>query len=309
MLDIYSLFYKNHFEDVSEIKNKFDIFFSAYDDCDRTIEIFDGIVATKKIWLIFPHYSDISNDSYNKYDYYFNESYEENVYFENIIDKYSISSDTKICIDITGFIRPHLVYFIVLLYRNGIKNIDFLYTEPNKYENFENTKFTKDTVFEVSEIPGCSSNLSQKNLKEDLLIIASGYDDKLTQKLVQHYERIKNKQYLIGFPSLQLDMYQESILKLNKIIGDNKIYNNIDYSPAMDPFATARKIDKIISEQNPTNIYLCPVSTKPHTLGVILYYLLNYDKQSLSLIFPYSRKYKSKTAIGKKRIWLYRFEL
>lgn len=104
-------------------------------------------------------------------------------------------------------------------------------------------------------------------------------------------------------------MYQESVLKMENAkesIGDNK---QIRFAPAFDPFITAQVIDEIIKENpNSTNIYLSPLSTKPQTIGMALYFMWNFKFQPLNIIFPYSKSHTTKHAIGIKRTWRYTFE-
>lgn len=307
----YTIFYKTQHIDVKDgTFDKYDMFFSGYDCCTRTLSVYNDISATLKVWFIFPQYSDIKKEEYSQYENIYNEEFfEEDEYFSKLIEKYSITAETKLCIDITGIIRPHLIFLIKLLYFKGIKKIDFLYSEPNHYERAEDTDFTGITGA-VENVKWCSSEDNSPNIEEDLLIIATGYDDQLVQKVLQEKIRVKNKYHIIGFPSLQLDMYQESILKLNQTRESIENNSYTEFAPAMDPFVTAQVIHEIV-ENHPkaTNIYLCPISTKPHTLGIALYYLYNYKVKPVSIIFPYSKKYNIKTAIGIKRIWKYTFEL
>ncbi len=308
----YTIYYKKNYQQASEIDAEYDIFFSGFDKCERTKIVFNEIKAEEKIWLVFPHYSDVKCDDYEQLNHYFNPEFDEDIFFDGIIEKYGINDSMKICIDITGFIRPHLIYFLKLLYLNGgVKKIDFLYSETNQYENSENTTFTRDIVGDVSDIKGCSAEFSVANTENDILIITSGYDDKLIQKVTHEYSKVKNKFFLIGFPSIQLDMYQESILKLEKILFDSDdIFQKVEYAPAIDPFVTAQMIQEIVNKQTSEgNIYLCPISTKPHALGIALYYLMNYKKKPISVVFPYSKKYSTKTARGIKRVWKYSIEL
>lgn len=301
----YTIFYKESFENGDlDCHDVYDYFFSAYDACERTITIFNNINSSEKTWIDFPHYG-------NKYDgenVYKCMSYSEDECFIDLFSTTKIQRDSKICIDITGFIRPHLIFFITYLHRLGIKKIDFLYSEPLHYKNAEETTFS-GFIDEVKIIEGCGSEINLPNTEDDLLIISAGYDDKLIAKVSQHKSKIKKKYYLLGFPSLQADMYQESILKIFQ--AKESIGKRIDkFAPAFDPFVTAQIISDIIDENgNHSNIYLSPLSTKPQTLGIVFYYLWNFNKKPINIIFPYSKIYHPKTATGIKKTWKYTFEL
>jgi hypothetical protein len=194
------------------------------------------------------------------------------------------------------------------LYRLGINKIDFLYSEPQLYKNAEETKFS-GFIDEPKLIEGCSSAVVLTDTTNDLLIVAAGYDDKLIAKVSQYKSKIKKKYYILGLPSLQPDMYQESILKLYQ--AKESIGYRIDkYAPAFDPFVTAQVIDEIVLENsNHSNIYLSPLSTKPQTLGIAFYYIWNYQSKPINIIFPDSKRYYAGTAEGIKKTWRYTFEL
>jgi hypothetical protein len=301
----YTIFYKTSYDNGNiECEDAYDFFFSAYDGCERTSLIFKKIKSNYKLWIDFPHYKNniTGEDIYNCI------SFSEDECFIDLFSKIKIDSTSKICIDITGFIRPHLIFFITYLYRLGIKKIDFLYSEPKHYKNAEDTTFS-GFVDEVKLIEGCGSKIYSPKTQNDILIISAGYDDNLIARVSNYKSKIKKKYYILGFPSLQPDMYQESILKIYR--AKDSIGPRIDkYAPAFDPFVTAQVISEIIDENSDhSNIYLSPLSTKPQTLGIVFYYLWNFDKKPINIIFPYSNTYNSKTASGIKKTWKYTFEL
>ena len=125
---------------------------------------------------------------------------------------------------------------------------------------------------------------------------------------------------LFGFPPLQADMFQENMLKAYRAesaVGSDG-FKNLDlnlYAPANDPFVTAQIIKKYIEREEKTlpftNIYLAPVSTKPHALGMALYCLWEYSegKKSLSIVYPICNKFYGNTCIGISKIWRYQIEL
>lgn len=301
----YTIFYKKSYEDGEvDCGDGYDLFFSAYDGCERTIKIFKKVLSNKKIWIDFPHYQN----EFDQEEVYRCDSFREDEYFIKLFESIQFKSDLNICVDITGFIRPHLIFFIKYLHYSGIKKIDFLYSEPQHYNNAEDTTFS-GFINEVKLIEGCGSSISLPDTDNDLLIVSAGYDDNLIARVLQFKSKIKKKYFLVGFPSLQPDMYQENILKINKV--KDTIGKKIDrYAPAFDPFVTAQVISDIVEENgNHSNIYLSPLSTKPQALGIAFYYLWNFEKKPLNIIFPYSNVYMPKTASGIKKTWKYTFEL
>jgi hypothetical protein len=301
----YTIFYKTSYENGNvDCGEGYDFFFSAYDACERTTKIFEKINSKSKIWIDFPHYkNDFTNDNVYKC-----ESFKEDECFIELFSQIDIKTNSKVCIDITGFIRPHLIFFIKYLHRIGVKKIDFLYSEPQHYKNAEDTTFS-GFVNEVKVIEGCGSEMNLPNTENDLLIISAGYDNNLIARVSSNKSKIKKRYYILGFPSLQPDMYQENILKMYQAKDSIGQRSDDRYAPAFDPFVTAQVISDIVEENsNHSNIYLSPLSTKPQTLGIVLYYLWNFKTKPINIIFPYSKTYLPKTATGIKKTWKYTFE-
>lgn len=309
----YTIFYKTYYDNgnLSEMP-MYDIFLSAYDNCDRTKNTFENIKANVKKWFIFPHYGYGDIDDKPSGDIiYTNEHYSESEFFLDFINYFDSGkfAESKICIDTTGFIRPHLIYLLNFLNHKKVVKLDLIYTEPVKYANADETKFS-GYIDEIRDVHACSAINNNPCKDKDLLIVCAGYDDNLIEKISQNKKHCPNKYYIVGFPSLQPDMYQENMLKLHKVresMGESRV---LKFAPAFDPFVTAQVISDII-EENPdaTNIYLCPLSTKPQTVAMALYYINHSQNMPLSIIFPHSKSYSSQHAVGVKRTWRYTLEL
>ncbi len=305
----YTIFYKGSFNPTKEFKcHEYDLFISAYDGCDRTIIPFNKIRANKKLWMLFPQY--LYGDNKPNKDVYYSEGKREKDYFRDFIKEYNRETLSKlsICLDSTGFLRPHLIYLIAYFNFVGLKKLDILYTEPVMYSKADETSFSHNVEC-VRTIEGCTSAPVTAEDMNDVLIVCSGYDEKLFSAVASDKSSCKHKYHIIGFPSLQPDMYQESMLRFYNI--KESIGNSIrKFAPAFDPFVTAQVIDDILKEvPNATNIYLSPLSTKPQTLGMALYYLFNKETKSVNVLFPFSMEYTSGHTEGVKRTWLYTVEL
>lgn len=306
MIDFSFFYKKKYFEGGIPEDSNYDFFFSAYDDCERTKHLFAKIDSKVKFWILFPHYK-INETLDNCFVYPGFE--EDNDEFIQFINSLGIDHSTKICIDITGYLRPHLIFFSMLLQRKGVSKIDYLYTEPKYYNNSEETKFSGLVSEKPRLVNGCGSLMSNPDFEKDLLIINAGYDDKLISAISSDKAKINNKVLIIGFPSLQPDMYQENILMINKAKDEIGKINEQRYAPANDPFVTANTIMEIVeTNASSQNVYLSPLSTKPQTLGVLLYYVWFKNLKSLNIIFPFSNSYIPKTAIGINYTWIYTLE-
>jgi len=308
MISNYNLYTKEIVENFNSVNNiDFDLFISAFEPCERVTSTFKDINAKQKTWIVFPQY-EIQATQLPSDNVFQSKEFSEDGFFHDFFGNYPITEKSKICIDITGFIRPHLIYLIRFLEYNKISKVSVLYTEPKQYVKGENTKFS-GFISDVRVIPGCGSISYSHITDNDMLILGVGYDDKLIAKVSQFKRNCKIKYEIFGFPSLQPDMYQESVLKsanVEETVGENIVSR---FAPAYDPFQTAELIDNIIeSTKNVNNIYLSPLSSKPQVLGFAFYYCKVGYKKPVSIIYPYSDKYLINTSIGSSRTWHYILE-
>lgn len=319
----YSYLFKSKLENIDKhlIASTFnhDLFISAYNESERVNFVFDNVTSHDKHWIIFPEYNfDVFELAHLKgtiFDYSKNSNDDE---AQIIIDYYNnyaksfFDEKKSVCIDMTGFIRPHLVFLIRLLQKEGVKNINFMYSEPSNYIKKEDTLFSEDFV-EIRGIKGCL-NSHNPDTSNDILIIGSGYDNQMISKIAKEKPEAKKIQ-ILGFPSLKADMFQENVLKVYEAQedvsgGDFSIDDDsIILAPANDPFITAEMISEFIAKENIkktiTNLYLCPLSTKAQTLGMALYYVNECLHLPASILFPFSNKYSRETTEGISKILIY----
>jgi hypothetical protein len=308
MLSKYDLYKKEIVTSFDNLNSEnFDFFISAFEPCERVTTIYEKINAKNKYWLIFPQY-EIPNEKKPKAEFFENESASEDDYFKELFDKFPVDKNQNICIDITGFPRPHLIYLIRLLAFKKFLKINIIYTEPKQYAKGENTAFS-GFIDDIRIIPGCGPADNNPITDNDVLIIGSGYDDKLMAKIAQFKRNCKIKFEVFGFPSLQADMYQESRLKsadIKESIGENV---TSCFAPAYDPFITAELLKTIVDgAKDATNFYLSPLSSKPQVLGFAYYFCKEGYNLPLSIIYPYSSKYLMNTTTGINRTWRYVLE-
>lgn len=320
----YEYFYKKGYEvrkNIVSTKHSlpdYDILISAYNKSERVNFILNRINADEKHIFILQEYGfshdDISilDSSFKIFD--FSEISDEseilnNYFIDNILPK----KNKKILIDITGFLRPHIVYMLRLCQAHNIKIIDFLYSEPNNYIEKEETQFSKNFQA-VREIKGCSGSHNH-DTSNDYLIVGAGYDYDLILKVAKEKKQTEKVQ-ILGFPSLQADMFQQNILKAYKAEEEIQLEldsNNVILAPANDPFVTASQLSKFVlkvSKYKPiTNLYLSPLSSKAQTLGIALFYVSECLDTSTSIIFPFCSGYEKETSQGISKFWIYTVEL
>ncbi len=322
MID-YTYFYKQKFsivENLSELGH-YDLFISSFLDIERVKEPSLNFERNEELWFV------LERDSSNLFLQ--NKRLvilEMNNDYQKIMDaiKSIELAGKRICVDATGFSIHYLLFLIRVLYYLGVKKFDVIYTEPQKYKNDEETEFS-DKFDYVTQITGMSGSHTSET-ENDLLIIAAGYDHGRIVD-VANSKKHATKALLFGFPSISPGMFQENILRAFKAepaVGSD-CFNDmgrIIYAPAYDPFVAAQAIQdyiehcrKLLKKEKGasvdfTNIYLAPLSTKPHALGMALYFMWERGwRNNITLLYPLCHEYHADNSVGIARIWNYRFEL
>lgn len=314
MLD-YTIYYKTSLSIDSNwpIENRWDVFISAYTAADRVLKVFDKVDAQSKHWIVLPEYQ-FDTSSLPKNCYQHGEAAQEAECIAQFWKRNNISNDQSICIDTTGFLRPYLVFLIGWLKAKGFKHVDMIYSEPTHYVKKERTEFSGPNIIKIRQV-SMFEGIHSPDTTNDLLIINAGYENDLIS-LVAEFKNNAKKVLLLGFPSLRADMYQENVLRTTlaeEAIGQRpEIGAGTILAPAYDPFVTAnvlRQYIEVFNENKPyTNLYICPLATKPQLIGCTLHYLTELRDKPCSIIFPFSDSYSQKTGIGISRIWKYTIE-
>ncbi len=292
-----------------------DIFISAYNGAERVQQVFEQIVAGRKFWVVLPEYG-YTNDELPKQPEVisFTGGNEADVIIGLIKERIGIDAlrGKAICIDITGFMRPHILFLVQYLQTAGITSFDMIYTEPEQYGRKEDTDFSQDVcmVRQVSGFEGTHND----DIADDILIVGVGYDDQLISRVVNEKDGAKLFQ-LRSLPSLSADMYQESILRLDKTpLADNPdMEDRVFFAPANDPFVVATelsdKLQHLRARNSVGNIYLSPLATKPQALGFAIFFISELKAEPASIIFPFSTSYSKETSAGVGRTWCYEIRL
>lgn len=315
----FSFFYKSKYSTISEFveARSYELYIAAFNDSERVRSVFCQVNSSVKHWIVFPQYGYSDGELPSEASdivFTFPSFMTEGEVVRDYIRRSGIDLSTvgQICIDITGFIRPHLVFLVRYLSLFDIQ-VDFVYSDPVRYKKREQTDFSSDYTH-VRQIEGCQG-VHNPELENDYLIICSGYDNLRITDVSKDKANAKKIQ-LFGLPSLQPDMYQENILKAYAAeeATSNGRESFIDtestlFAPANDPFVTANVIRDFVETEQAregiTNLYLCPLSTKVQTLGMALYFVACCVNTSTSIIFPFCDQYSRETTEGISRVWCY----
>lgn len=117
MID-YTIFYREELSCSEEWGNEYswDIFISAFNSSDRVNQVFDLVNATNKHWIIQPDYG-YKIDEYPQGNCFGPYTNDEADCIKNYIEESDLKNlnQLRICVDITGFIKPYMMYLILRL--------------------------------------------------------------------------------------------------------------------------------------------------------------------------------------------------
>lgn len=319
----YTIFYKSRYaaSEPWEEERAYDVLISAYDQSDRVRTVFSRMQAKTKHWLIHPEYAlraaEYPKDGSGIFDA---SIWNEADFVHELFDTIGVDVATvSLCVDITGFLRPHLLFLMRYLMDRGVRCLDVFYSEPVQYADRERTTFSSGEFRGVRPVAGYEGQHEpdEQDLnahEKDLVVVASGYEHELIRRVAEH-KRNARKVELFGFPPLQPDFYQENVL--NAALASEELGAEAGgdsfFAPASDPFVTASVVRQIVSDESQRrgvrNLYLSPLSTKPQALGMGLYYMYECIGSAASVIFPIFNRYRAAASRGISKVWRYTVEL
>ena len=296
-------------------ESQYDAFVSAFNLSERVASTFGRISAARKYWLIHNEYSFQPAELPTSAPALRSAERSESEFILEAFGQLTppLSPAARLCVDITGFMRPHLMFLMKWLQSQGIRKFDFVYTEPSQYMRKADTVFSSNVV-EVRQVNGFEGN-HLVDMTKDVLVVGAGYDHDLVSHVIANKNSARLLQ-LLSLPSLSADMYQESLIRLHRVAdAPFKVPDEqLAYASANDPYVTyivlSEALAKIRSRLHGlSNIYLSPLATKPQAVGFAMYYLKNLTGQPASIVFPLASTYSKETSRGVGRAWLYEIVL
>lgn len=309
----YTHFYRRELPANEKWPDNWDIVISAFNSSERVKRVYEMANAVEKHWIVHTEYryaeedlgilNPFRSEAVNEAEFILE-------FWEDRIKSVDLGG-VNLCIDATGFMRPHLMFLLQLLATRGLKRLDVLYSEPEYYKKKDLTLFSNEHVEEVRQVAGYEGIINS-DTSRDVLIIGAGYETHLIAEVAEDKDQAK-KLVLLGFPSLRADMYQQNAWRTHQAV--DALGESADekyFAPASDPFATATVLSELVSRERTkapiTNLYLSPLATKAQAIGFALFYLTECIKTSTSVIFPFSETYEQETSVGLSRVWLHTLE-
>ena len=311
MID-YSICYKQQLAPTDSYfaSRHFDVFFAGFTSDERSRTLFGKISATSKKWIIFPEYGFQQAEC--PADSFIGPSNTDEANFITSFLDGAVTQSDRICVDITGFLAPYLLFLIRSLASRGITTLEMLYAEPGRYLKSEETAFSGEEVRSVRQVYGFEG-AHVPDTSKDLLVVGAGYDHQLMKMVATTKEGARPIQ-IFGLPALQPDMYQQNILRASRAaeaLGGRGVGEHADNHllPAHDPFTTATFLSQLMQDTQFTNLYLCPLATKPQVVGFGIFYVTECLANPVSVLYPFCTSFPRRTSDGIGRLWAYTVEL
>ena len=308
MID-YDYFYKDRLSTSNPWSERWDLLVSAWDDTERVRRVIELSNAGRKDLLLHPQYRLNGDDApINTISVAEGEDLAMVGYLDLLETQGFHLPSMRICIDITGMMRPHLMFLVKLMRTRGVRSFDAVYAEPSSYQAREETQFNNRDVLRVQEVVGFQGVNATSDVRE-VLVVGPGFDDFSLQEVIGDKEGATLVE-IFGLPSLQADMYQVNVLKAERPNAPRREAHSPTrrFASASDPFAVASELSAIREKYNrerENRFYYSPLATKALALGFALFYLAECEDTAASIIYPFTASYAPGTGQGVSGIWRY----
>lgn len=187
----------------------------------------------------------------------------------------------RLLIDLSGL--PHQIWAPIL--KLAIKlNVPtrVLYAEPESYKLHSSP--ASETMFDLSvkfdgmaPLPGFACLSGPDDESECVFIALLGFEGSRPERLVLQLDTEPKVIPIVGVPGFQIEYPSYTVACNRNLLREYRAHSEIRLAKASCPFETYEVIKEIRKDNPSSYIYLAPIGTKPHSLGAIMYAILNPD--------------------------------
>ncbi len=178
----------------------------------------------------------------------------------------------------------------------SVKKVRILYTEPGLY-HYENDDIShyEHEIFQVStNYP--RNYFSTKTTEEEILVSMIGFEKNVNKMMKDNFE-VSEYYSINGFPSFYPKAKDISQANNFDFLGEIEPSNRYS-AEAVNPFITFNTLLDINKASKGAFMNICPLSTKPMSVGACLY-ALKYPTKT-RIVYPYEESVTTKSdGIGK----------
>ena len=161
----------------------------------------------------------------------------------------------------------------------GVRDLQFLYVEPQSYRNPRRPQLLHKRDFELSDevrgyraIPGATVMLSDRNKQKGVFFL--GYEESRFDMVLEDYQMIRPNNCIVvfGVPAFQPGWEMDSFANNIRVIRQRNIEGGIYFCGAENPASTVDLLNELYSGLDPDEkLFIAPIGTKPSGIGVALF--------------------------------------
>ena len=167
----------------------------------------------------------------------------------------------------------------------GFASVDLVYVEPDEYANSRRSDILKRRDFELSKdvpgyraIPKATRLLSDREAQHVVFLL--GYEERRLEIALEDYQTIGPDSFSVvfGVPAYKPGWEMNSFSNNLRAIKGRNLRGGIHFCGAENPAATIDVLKQINNSLVPnTQLFVAPIGTKPHGIGVALYAATNRE--------------------------------
>ena len=166
-----------------------------------------------------------------------------------------------------------------VLYKIGLKRLDIVYVEPERYSNPRRNHLLHRRDFELSgtvsgylAIPGNAILLGDHISHKGVFLL--GYEEARLRRAFEDLQMIhsSNTAVVVGVPAFKPGWEMDSIANNITVIREQNIRGGLNFCGAENPAAVMELLTKIYKGLGKNErLYIAPIGTKPHGVGTALF--------------------------------------
>lgn len=207
-------------------------------------------------------------------------------------------TSTKALIDISGLKHHVWAPMLKSVYERRVET-RVLYAEPESYKPHPSpasaTLFDLSVTFEgLAPLPGFARLAGPDDENRCLFVAMLGFEGNRPERLVLQLDPIPKVIPVVGVPGFQLE-YPAFTVACNRVILDEyRAHSELRFARASCPFEAFETLREIRKDYPEHYMYLAPVGTKPHALGMILFAIANPNTTEIMFDHPIKKAGRTK---------------
>jgi len=200
----------------------------------------------------------------------------------------------NLLIDISGL--PHHIWAPILksAYKNQV-NTRVMYAEPESYKPHPSP--ASDSLFDLSiefgglaPLPGFVCLNGPLEDDKCIFVAALGFEGNRPERLAFQLDPPPKVVPVVGVPGFQLEYPAFTIACNRNLLEEYRAHSDVRFARASCPFEIYKTLENLRSDFPGHYMYLAPIGTKPHSLGIILFAIANPDFTEVMFDYPIRKK-------------------